>query len=154
MLKKIALTAGLTLVAGTSVAATTPNDVNIGMDSNLPVSAQFDMLDRNDDGVISQAEAQASSELTALYATFDTSATLEAEASSNATTNGLTRAQFEAGIQAMDSGVIGPAASGGQTYILLQNGTRVDKAEWNSYRQQHNSRQPMSNYDMPTHDMP
>lgn len=143
MFKKMTLAIGLSMVAGGAVAATTGNnDVNIGADSQLPVAAQFDMLDQNSDGVISRAEARASSELSALYDTFDTSATLEQQARQADRPDGLTKAQFSAGVQAMDSGVVGPAVSGGETYIVLGDGTRIKKKNWAEYRRQHRNYDP------------
>lgn len=143
MFKKMTLAIGLSLVAGGAVAATSgTNDINIGADSQLPVAAQFDMLDQNSDGVISRAEAQASTELSALYDTFDTSATLEQGARQPGHPSGITQAQFAAGLQAMGAGVIGPAVSGGETYIILGDGTRINKDNWDEYRRTHGQLPP------------
>lgn len=140
MLKKTAIALGLAMITGSAFAAGhATNGVDIGVDSQMPINMQFDMLDTNDNGVISRAEAQASPELSKLYGTFDTSATIEDEARKPGHPQGITLAQFKAGIQAMGSGVVGPAASGGATYIVLQDGTRIKKKNWEEYQRTHNN---------------
>lgn len=130
MFRKTAMIFGLALVTGAGFAADNPTaGMNIGINSDVPVNMQFDMLDRNGDGVISRIEAQASPELSALYDSFNTKETIEEEAR-KASVNGITRAQFSAGLEALGEGAIGPAVSGGGIYILMKDGTwvRRDKA--------------------------
>lgn len=129
MFKRTAITLGLSLMAGAGFAAgNAASGVNIGLNSEMPVNMQFNLLDSNGDGAISRAEAQASPELTALYASFDTSATIEDDARQTRV-NGITRAQFRAGLEALGEGVVGPAVSGGGTYILMEDGSKVRRDE-------------------------
>lgn len=129
MFRKTAIALGLSMAAGTGFAADgSAAGINIGINSEMPVAAQFNVLDRNGDGAISRIEAQASPELSAVYGSFNTSETIEDEARQPGI-NGITRAQFRAGLEALGEGVVGPAASGGGTYILMEDGSKVRRDE-------------------------
>jgi hypothetical protein len=143
MMKKTAIALGLAMVTGAGFAAqgntSTGVGVNAGVnaagnqarvDANAAADTQFNALDRNGDGVLSRAEASASETVADLYESLDTSETIEADAKQG-TPNGITREQFEAGMQARSSGSgsVGPAVSGGETYTIMRDGTRKLKTE-------------------------
>lgn len=112
MFRKIAITFALSMLAGAGFAAGgTAAGINIGSNSSMPVTAQFNALDSNGDGHISPVEAEASPELCALYDGFDTAETIETGAPS-AGVPGITLAQFRAGVAALGEGTLGPAVSG------------------------------------------
>ncbi|MES1926605.1 hypothetical protein [Salinisphaera sp. T31B1] len=112
MLKQITIVS-LVAIAGTALAQ--------GDDS---ASAMFQRLDSNGDGVISQSEAEADARVSRLYDTLDTRGTIENSAA-NANAEGITQAQFEAGMTAAQrSGAVGPAASGGETYKVYPDGSQ------------------------------
>jgi hypothetical protein len=87
------------------------------------LSDKFAELDANNDGLLSQAEAEADPTVGAAYESFDTTNTIEDRAR-NARPGGITVQQFEAGMQAAaTSGAIGPPVSGGETYLVYPDGT-------------------------------
>lgn len=86
--------------------------------------ALFEQLDANGDGLLSRQEAAAVPSIADVYDSLDTRATIQ-QPSKNAHAAGITLQQFEAGMQAADtSGAFGPAASGGQTYLVYPDGSR------------------------------
>jgi hypothetical protein len=143
MMKKTAIAFGLAMVTGAGFAAQGNTSTGVGVnaeanaagnqarvDANAAANTQFNALDRNGDGVLSRAEASASETVADLYESLDTSETIEADAKQG-TPNGITREQFEAGMQARSSGSgsVGPAVSGGETYTIMRDGTRKLKTE-------------------------
>ncbi|MES1929798.1 hypothetical protein SADO_11089 [Salinisphaera dokdonensis CL-ES53] len=138
MMKKTAIALGLAMVTGAGMAAQGSTATGVGVDAgvnavgnqarvNTSASAntQFNALDRNGDGVLSRAEASANESVSALYDSLDTSETIEDRAKEG-TPHGITREQFEAGLQAQSSGSgsVGPAVSGGETYTIMRDGSR------------------------------
>lgn len=100
----------------------------------VPVAQVFERLDSNDDGRLSRAEAQAAPRIAELYSSLDTSETLEAHARESGAA-GITLEQFEAGLQAADTGgVVGSPVSGGETLLVYPDGTheRVKGTGYNS----------------------
>ncbi len=109
---RIATLVSLALIAGACHAQ-----------SDAALAAQFKQLDSNSDGLLSENEARASSRVSELYESLDTSGTIEADARNNQP-GGITYDQFEAGMTAADkSGSVGPAASGGETFKVYPDGT-------------------------------
>lgn len=122
MRQTVLFTAGLCLlVASPFAAAQTDNDGGPG--DLAATRALFDQLDANGDGYLSRAEAGAAQPIADMYDSMDTNDTLEKQAKhGNA---GIDYAQFKAGIEAArSSGAFGPAASGGQTYLVYPDGHR------------------------------
>lgn len=117
------LAAGLGLFCANALAAAQTDNANAPGDLSA-TRALFDQLDANGDGYLSRAEANAVQPIADMYDSMDTNATLEKQAKhGNA---GIDYAQFKAGIEAArSSGAFGPAASGGQTYLVYPDGHRV-----------------------------
>ena len=115
----------LAVLATGAIAAQSETHTNAlstaGAETSL--NDKFNQLDRNDDGMLTRAEAQRDPTIASVYASFDTSATLEAQAK-HPDAEGITREQFEAGMQAAASGgVVGAPVSGGETYRIYPDGT-------------------------------
>ena len=138
MMKKTAIALGLAMATSAGFAAQGNTSAGVGVNagvnaagnraqvnSDAAASTQFSALDRNGDGVLSRAEASASDTVADLYDSLDTSDTIEQDASQG-TPNGITREQFQAGMQARGSGSgsVGPAVSGGETYTIMRDGSR------------------------------
>lgn len=131
MWKKTTIAVGLTIIAGTGMAA------GSGMSSGGPsaqagatdtgsAKALFQRLDTNNDGVLSQSEAQANAEVAELYSSMNNSASIQSDPQANKNdinTNGVTLNQFEAGMTAANGGAAGPSVSGGQTYTIMKDGS-------------------------------
>lgn len=132
MMNKTAIALGLAMASGMGMAQiqTTGSAANPQSRGNAQagLNAEFDTLDRNGDGVLSRSEASANETVAKLYDSLDTSETIE-DRVRETSVNGITRAQFQAGMQALHSGsgTVGPAVSGGETYILMRDGTRKPK---------------------------
>ena len=133
MFRKTAIAIGLAMAAGGgSVMAQdsmqNSGERNAGAERQTQMSdsalrTRFDALDANGDGVLSRSEAADSEEVAEIYDSLDTSATIE-DRESQSSPGGITFDQFQAGLQARGAGVVGPAVSGGQTYIIMRDGTR------------------------------
>ncbi len=136
MMKKTAIALGLAMVSGLGVAAqngaavgasaqTNAGQSGVGIDMEASINTQFDALDTNGDGVLSRSEAESNPRISALYDSMNTADTIE-DSAKESTPNGLTRDQFQAGMQAAasGSGSLGPAASGGETYTIMRDGSR------------------------------
>lgn len=139
MMKKTAIALGLAMVSGLGIAAQNGSGASAQVDAGqggasinaeAAINTQFDALDTNGDGRLSRAEAQSSSRVSALYDSMDTAGTIEDRAEQSAT-DGITRDQFQAGMQAAasGSGSIGPAVSGGETYTMMRDGSRKLKED-------------------------
>lgn len=141
MFKKTAIALGLAMVAGTGMAAqgtmNTNTKASVGASaagqhastsSDAALRTRFNALDSDGDGVISRSEAADSEQLADMYDSLNTSETIEDRAKES-NPNGLTFDQFQAGMQAYESGsgTVGPAVSGGQTYTIMRDGTRKMK---------------------------
>lgn len=136
MFSKTVIALGLAIVAGSGVAAAQSSmqgsdKRNVGADSRTQVSdsalrTRFEALDTDGDGVLSRSEAADSAEVAEIYDSLDTSATIE-DRESESSPDGVTFDQFQAGMQARGAGVVGPAVSGGETYIIMRDGTRRPK---------------------------
>ncbi len=135
MFKQTTIALSLAMVAGTGLAAqgtgtNTANTTNNSQAAAMSICngktlrACFNALDSNHDGVISRGEASANPALKSLYASFDTSDTLEKQAKKKHPLGGITFDQFKAGMEAASHGNIGPSVSGGHNYILMKNGTK------------------------------
>ncbi|MES1927122.1 EF-hand domain-containing protein [Salinisphaera sp. T31B1] len=145
MFKKTAIALSLAMVAGSGLAAQgsamSGSASASGMDQNAnvdaSVAAQFRSLDTNGDGVISRSEASKDPALAKAYDSFDTSATMEADARQNGPVGGITLEQYEAGMQAAHSnaGVVGDSVSGGQTYIMMKDGSKRLKSDTSNAQQ-------------------
>lgn len=138
MMKHTAIALGLAMATSVGLAAQGNTSAQVGVnagagasggtariDTDAAAQTRFDALDRNGDGLLSRAEASASDTVSRLYESLNTRDTIENEAK-KARPAGITRAQFQAGMQARQSGSgsVGPAVSGGQTYTLMRDGTR------------------------------
>ncbi|WP_423823093.1 hypothetical protein V5738_03880 [Salinisphaera sp. SPP-AMP-43] len=131
MLKKTAIAVGLTMVAGTGMAASG------GLSSDGPTAqaaatdtgsakALFQRLDTNNDGVLSQSEAQANDQVAELYSSMNNSTSIQSDPQANPTdinANGVTLNQFEAGMTAASGGAAGPSVEGGQVYTIMKDGS-------------------------------
>ena len=136
---RIVTTLGLAIMAGMACAALADEHAGVEADASAMTQTEgqasasgdvvtsladkFAELDRNDDGLLSQSEAEADPTVGAAYESFDTTGTIE-DSAQNARPGGITVEQFEAGMQAAaSSGAIGPAVSGGETYKVYPDGT-------------------------------
>lgn len=157
MFKKTAVALVLAMVAGAGFAgqgsmgmnagnSTSTNAVghSTGADTDRALGTQFRALDSNGDGAISRSEAASNPQLARMYDSLDTSATIEDRAKQS-TPSGLTFDQFKAGMQAnaSGSGALGPSVSGGETYILMKDGSKRLKS--GSSRMNSGTGQGMSN---------
>lgn len=122
MRQTLLFVAGICLSTASPLAAADSNDANAPGDLSA-TRALFDQLDANGDGYLSRAEASAAEPIADMYDSMDTNETLEKQARhGNA---GIDYAQFKAGIEAArSSGAFGPAASGGETYLVYPDGHR------------------------------
>ncbi|AWN14721.1 hypothetical protein [Salinisphaera sp. LB1] len=138
MLKKTAIAFGLAIVTGSALAASGMGaSGNTGASagaaqagstsSRASLAAEFHKLDTNNNGVLSRSEAQANPTVAKLYDSMDTNASIKSDPrakKSDVSAGGITLKQFEAGMQAAHGGTAGPAVSGGQTYIVMKNGSK------------------------------
>lgn len=109
--------------ADASAMSQTDGQTATSADVVTSLADKFAELDANNDDLLSQQEAQADATVGAAYESFDTGETIE-QRESNARPGGITREQFEAGMQAAASnGAIGPPVSGGETYKVYPDGT-------------------------------
>jgi len=137
-MKQTALALGLAMATSVGFAAPGNTTAQVGVDAganaadnkaridtDASAQTQFNALDRNGDGVLSRAEASASDTVSQLYDSLDTRETIEHDAKQGMP-DGITREQFQAGIQARESGSgsFGPAVSGGETYTIMRDGSR------------------------------
>ncbi|WP_348766028.1 hypothetical protein [uncultured Salinisphaera sp.] len=134
MMKKTAIALGLAMVSSLGIAAqngaaasahANASQSGAGIDAEAAINTQFDALDTNGDGVLSRAEAEANPRVSALYDSMDTADTIE-DRDKQSMPDGISREQFQAGMQAASSGSgsFGPAVSGGETYTIMRDGTR------------------------------
>lgn len=119
---------GLAMVAGTGFAqpgsSTRAGAQATGTSVSSALEVRFHQLDTNDDGRLSRVEAQADPRIADLYDSLDTSSTMERNSSNAAVAGGISLDQFTAGMEAaMEGGVVGPAVSGGGTYIQMRDGS-------------------------------
>lgn len=138
MMTRTAIALGLAIAASTGFAAQGNSGADVGVNAGVNAAGgqasvdaggaadtRFSALDRNGDGVLSRAEASASQAVSHIYDSLDTSNTIE-DSAGQRTPQGITREQFQAGMQARSSasGSVGPAVSGGETYTIMRDGTR------------------------------
>lgn len=93
--------------------------------SGINLATLFHQLDTDHNDLLSRQEAAAEPAIAKAYDSFDTDETIQQPAR-NAHAGGITFDQFQAGMAAArDSGAFGPAASGGERYLVYPDGTRV-----------------------------
>lgn len=154
MFKKTAIAFGLAIVTGTSFAAIagTEGSMQAGMDANTQssgsVAALFQKLDTNNNGVLSQSEAQANPTVARLYDSMNTGASIKTDPKAEQGADqagGITMAQFRAGMEAASGGTAGPAVSGGQTYTVMKDGMthQADNAMSGAKHAMHSTRDSM-----------
>lgn len=118
------IVAGALAAGATAVTQAAETDAN-GADATISLETLFERLDSDDDGTLSRAEAEANPRVAEIYDSLDTRENIE-NPSSNAPADGVNFDQFEAGMTADrdGKGTVGPAASGGETYLVYPDGSR------------------------------
>ncbi|MGN8197588.1 hypothetical protein ACS8Y6_02725 [Salinisphaera sp. RV14] len=137
MLNKTAIVFGLAMVTSSAFAASgmgasgntgaSAGAAQAGTSSRVSLAAEFHKLDTNNNGVLSRSEAQANPTVAKRYDSMDTNASIKSDPrarKSDVSAGGITLKQFEAGMQAAHGGTVGPAVSGGETYIVMKNGSK------------------------------
>lgn len=127
MVKRITIAAALLAVAGMANAAdadaglslgVSVGGIEIGLNADASISEQFAALDKNGDGVISRAEADASGKVASNFGAFD-----------NSGDGALTMSEFKAGLQARAEGAVDAAKDKAAAAVQAGVATASNAAE-------------------------
>ena len=113
------------LATGAAVAVQAAETEADAAGDTISLQTLFERLDSDNDGTLTRAEAEANPRVAEIYDSLDTRENIE-NPSTNAPAEGINFNQFEAGMTAdrEGKGTVGPAASGGETYLVYPDGSR------------------------------